>query len=74
MIKNSLKIVILGIIGFALLVYFTAPKNPNNNEVKVEKSVLILIFYQNIMKLLEVILFPNLKCFSKKVLKNIWWF
>ena len=51
MIKNSLKIVILGIIGFALLVYFTAPKNPNNNEVKVEKSVLILIFYQNIMKL-----------------------
>ena len=44
MIKNSLKIVILGIIGFALLVYFTAPKNPNNNEVKVEKSVLNIDF------------------------------
>ena len=44
MIKNSLKIVILGIIGFALLVYFTAPKNPNNNEVKVEKSILNIDF------------------------------
>ena len=35
MIKNSFKIVILAIIGFALLVYFTAPKNPNNNVSKV---------------------------------------
>ena len=45
MIKNSLKIVILGIIGFALLVYFTPPKNPTNNkEVKVEKSILNIDF------------------------------
>lgn len=40
MIKNSLKIVILGIIGFALLIYLTAPKNPNTNEVKIERSIL----------------------------------
>ena len=40
MIKNSLKIVILGIMGFALLVYLTSPKNPNNNEVKIERSIL----------------------------------
>ena len=40
MIKNSLKIVILGIIGFSVLVYLTAPKNPNNNEVKIEKNML----------------------------------
>ncbi|GGD37845.1 hypothetical protein GCM10012288_09910 [Malaciobacter pacificus] len=27
--KNILKIVFLGVVGFGLLVYFTAPKNPN---------------------------------------------
>jgi hypothetical protein len=40
MIKNSFKIVILGIIGFALLVYLTAPKNPNNIVVNENKNVL----------------------------------
>jgi hypothetical protein len=42
MIKNSFKIVILGIIGFALLVYLTAPKNPNNIVVNENKNVLNL--------------------------------
>jgi hypothetical protein len=40
MIKNSFKIVILGIMGFALLVYLTAPKKPNNVEVNENKNVL----------------------------------
>jgi hypothetical protein len=40
MIKNSFKIVILGIIGFALLVYLTAPKNPNNIVVNENKNIL----------------------------------
>ncbi len=40
MIKNSFKIVILGIIAFALLVYLTAPKNPNNIVVNENKNVL----------------------------------
>jgi hypothetical protein len=40
MIKNSFKIVILGIIGFALLVYLTAPKNPNNVVVNENRNVL----------------------------------
>ena len=32
MIKNSLKVVVLGVIGFFLLVYFTMPKNPNESK------------------------------------------
>ena len=31
--KNILKIVFLGIIGFGLLTYLTAPKDPNKNEI-----------------------------------------
>lgn len=34
MIKNSLKVVILGIIGFALLVYLTAPEQIENKQNK----------------------------------------
>ena len=36
--KNTLKIIFLGIIGFSLLVYLTAPKNINNSNEKVNKS------------------------------------
>lgn len=36
MIKNILKIVFLGVVGFSLLVYLTAPKNPNE-EQKIQK-------------------------------------
>lgn len=32
--KNTLKVVFLGIIGFSLLVYLTAPKNVNNDLIK----------------------------------------
>ena len=32
MIKNILKISLLGIIGFAILVYLTAPENPNKQK------------------------------------------
>ena len=45
MIKNSLKIVILGIIGFALLVYLTAPKNPNSVEVNQNSKNVLNIDY-----------------------------
>lgn len=45
MIKNSLKIVILGIIGFALLVYLTAPKNPNGVEVNQNSKNVLNIDY-----------------------------
>lgn len=44
MIKNSFKIVILAIIGFALLVYLTAPENPNKNELNQNKNVLNIDF------------------------------
>lgn len=44
MIKNSFKIVILAIIGFALLVYLTAPENPNKNELNQSKNVLNIDF------------------------------
>ena len=44
MIKNSFKIVILAIIGFALLVYLTAPENPNKNELNPNKNVLNIDF------------------------------
>lgn len=36
--KNTLKIIFLGIIGFSLLVYLTAPKNISNSNEKVNKS------------------------------------
>ena len=42
--KNILKIVFLGIIGFGLLTYLTAPKNPNKNELNQNKSVLNINF------------------------------
>lgn len=44
MIKNSFKIVILAIIGFALLVYLTAPENPNKNGLNQSKNVLNIDF------------------------------
>jgi len=40
--KNILKIVFLGIVGFGLLVYLTAPKNPN--VVKKEKNDMQLTY------------------------------
>ena len=42
--KNILKIVFLGIIGFSLLAYLTAPKNPNKNEINQNKKVLNIDF------------------------------
>lgn len=45
MIKNSLKIVILGILGFALLVYLTAPKNPNSVEINQNSKNVLNIDY-----------------------------
>ena len=48
MIKNSFKIVILGIIAFALLVYLTAPKNPNNIVVNENKNVFKYRLYSKI--------------------------
>ena len=45
MIKNILKIVILGILGFALLVYLTAPKNPNSVEINQNSKNVLNIDY-----------------------------
>ena len=42
--KNIIKIVFLGIIGFGLLTYLTAPKDPNKNEVNSNKKVLNIDF------------------------------
>ncbi|PUE63826.1 hypothetical protein [Arcobacter caeni] len=42
--KNIFKIVFLGIIGFGLLAYLTAPKNPNKNEIDQNKKVLNIDF------------------------------
>lgn len=42
--KNILKIIFLGIIGFGLLTYLTAPKNPNKNEINSNKKVLNIDF------------------------------
>lgn len=45
MIKSSFKIVILAIIGFALLIYLTAPENPNKNQLNQNnKNVLNIDF------------------------------
>jgi hypothetical protein len=52
MIKNSLKVVVLGIVGFFLLVYFTMPKNPNENRKMDNKNVLNIDF---IPKYFEII-------------------
>ena len=66
MIKNSLKIVILGIIGFALLVYLTAPKNPNNNEVKIEKSILNIDSLPKYFEVVGAKSYSNLETFFQK--------
>ena len=42
MIKNIFKIGILGIIGFGILVYLTAPANPNQNNKIIQNSKSIL--------------------------------
>ena len=51
--KNILKIVFLGIIGFGLLTYLTAPKNPNKNELNQNKSVLNINFIPRYFDLLS---------------------
>ena len=51
MIKNTLKIVFLGIIGFGLLVYLTAPKK-NNIEKKVSNYELNI---NNLPRIFEVV-------------------
>lgn len=66
MIKNSLKIVILGVIGFALLVYLTAPKNPNNNKVKVEKSILNIDSLPKYFEVVGTNSYSNLETFFQK--------
>ena len=42
MIKNIFRIGILGIIGFGILVYLTAPANPNQNNKIIQNSKSIL--------------------------------
>ena len=69
--KNILKIVFLGIIGFGLLTYLTAPKNPNKNEISSNKKVLNINFIPRYLTLCQIILIQKLKHFLKKVLKNI---
>ncbi len=65
MIKNSLKIVILGIIGFALLVYLTAPENPNN-KVKIEKSILNIDSLPKYYEIVRSDSFPKFEMFFQK--------
>ena len=65
MIKNSLKIVILGIIGFALLVYLTAPENPNN-KVKIEKSILNIDSLPKYYEIVRTDSFPKFEMFFQK--------
>lgn len=52
MLQNVLKVIFLGIIGFSLLVYLTAPKNSNTNDQKIEKKVLGI---DNLPKYFELI-------------------
>ena len=52
MLKNSLKVVILGVIGFAFLVYFTMPKNPNAMK---EVSAQNILNIDSIPKYFEVV-------------------
>ena len=52
MIKNSLKVVVLGIVGYFHLVNFTMPKNSNENKNLDNKNVLNIDF---IPKYLEII-------------------
>ena len=66
MIKNSFKIVILAIIGFALLVYLTAPKNPNNNEVKIEKNILNIDSLPKYFEVVGAKSYSNLETFFQK--------
>ena len=52
MLKNSLKVVILGVMGFAFLVYFTMPKNPNDMK---EVSAQNILNIDSIPKYFEVV-------------------
>ncbi len=52
MLKNSLKVVILGVIGFAFLVYFTMPNNPNSTK---EISAQNILNIDSIPKYFEVV-------------------
>lgn len=52
MIKNSLKVVVLGVVGFFLLVYFTMPKNPNEIKNVNTKDILNI---NSIPKYFEII-------------------
>ena len=50
--KNTLKIIFLGIIGFSFLIYLTAPKNTNNENTKVQKYELDI---KNLPKVFDVV-------------------
>ena len=52
MLKNSLKVVILGVIGFTFLVYFTMPNNPNSIKETSSQNILNL---DSIPKYFEII-------------------
>lgn len=46
--KNTLKVIFLGIVGFALLVYLTLPENETNNQNK-ELNIKILPKYVDVV-------------------------
>ena len=52
MLKNSLKVVILGVIGFTFLVYFTMPNNPNSIKETSSQNILNI---DSIPKYFEVV-------------------
>ena len=66
MIKNSFKIVILAIIGFALLVYLTAPENPNKNELNQSKNVLNIDFIPRYFEIVGANPYSKFETFFQK--------
>lgn len=67
MIGNIIKIVVLGIIGFAGLVYLTAPKDKIKPQVKIDKSSLSIAKFPSHLELVnEAMYIRKEKIFNKE--------
>lgn len=63
MLKNSLKVVFLGVVGFFILVYLTAPKNQGQSSINNNLVIKTLLPYVELVGEKRAIL-------TKEILKN----
>lgn len=66
--KNIIKIVILGIVGFGILVYLTAPKNINKIDENQNVTIESLPRYFDVLEKIHI---QKCRIYLKKVKRSI---